>query len=322
MATVAVIGAGAVGCYYGARLARAGNDVRFLMRRDLAAVRDRGLDVRSVEGDFRLERPSVFAASTEIGPVDWVLCCLKTTSLHQAKDLIAPCARPGTRIVALMNGLGVEEQLAQWFGPERIFGTMAFVCINRGEPGVVHHLRYGRLSVAHVRGDAHETAELAGLFEGAGLDVVSYGSLLAARWEKLCWNVPFNGLSVAAGGIGTAAIVADPALRATAERAMREVVAVANADLQANRESARLDAGEIVARMFALTDTMGDYHTSMVLDYAEGRPLEADSILGEPCRRAKRLGVEAPTMEALYAIVSGADRSRRGLLPRVGGGER
>jgi 2-dehydropantoate 2-reductase len=322
MASIAVIGAGAVGCYYGARLARAGHDVRFLMRRDLAAVRARGLEIRSVDGDFSLERPLVFATSPEIGPVDWAICSLKTTSMHEARGLIEPCIGRETRVVALMNGLGVEEQLGEWFGRSRIFGTMAFVCINRDEPGVVHHLRYGRLSVAHLGGDPSETAALAGLFESAGLDVVSYASLLAARWEKLCWNVPFNGLSVAAGGIGTAAIVSDAPLRSTAERAMREVVAVANADLDANGESARLDADEIVARMFALTDTMGDYHTSMVLDYAEGRPLEADSILGEPCRRARRLGVPAPTIEALYAIVSGADRARRGLWPRVGGGER
>jgi 2-dehydropantoate 2-reductase len=103
-----------------------------------------------------------------------------------------------------------------------------------------------------------------------------------ARWEKLCWNIPFNGLSVAAGGIGTQTITADAELRRTAERAMREVICLGNADLAAAGSSARLDADEVVTRMFTLTDTMGDYRTSMVIDFVLGRPLEVEAILGNP----------------------------------------
>jgi 2-dehydropantoate 2-reductase len=317
VATIAVIGAGAVGCYYGARLAQAGHEVRFLMRRDLEAVRQRGLDVRSCDGDFRLAPVSAFATSEEIGPVDWVICSLKTTSLDDARDLIAPCLGPETRIVALMNGLGIEQRLADWFGAGRIFGAMAFVCINRGEPGVVRHLKYGRLSIGHLLDDPAETGRLADLLQGAGLDVVVAPNLRWARWDKLCWNIPFNGLSVAAGGIGTEAITGDPPLRALAERAMREVVAAGNADLAAAGSDARLDPGEVVTRMFQLTDTMGDYHTSMVLDFAAGRPLEVETILGAPSRRAAELGVDAPVMAALYAIVRAADLRQRGIIPAV-----
>jgi 2-dehydropantoate 2-reductase len=319
VATIAVIGSGAVGCYYGARLARAGHDVRFLMRRDLEAVRRRGLEVHSCDGDFILHPVAAFASPHEIGTVDRVICALKTTSLNDAQDLIAPCLGPETRIVALMNGLGIEQRLAGWFGAERVFGAMAFVCINRGEPGVVHHLKYGRLSIGHLLDDPAETAALADLLRSAGLDVAVAPNLRWARWDKLCWNVPFNGLSVAAGGIGTEAITADPLLRALAERAMREVAATGNADMAAAGSGARLDAEEVVGRMFQLTDTMGDYHTSMVLDYAGGRPLEVETILGEPSRRAEALGVAAPTMAALYAIVHAADLRRRGLIPAVGG---
>src|SRR5258708_4728321 len=161
MATVAVIGAGAVGCYYGALLARGGHDVHFLMRRDLAAVRKGGLDIRSHLGDFRVPYVGAFATPEEIGPVDWGICSLKTTALDLAEALIAPCVGPETRIVALMNGLDIEERLAVPFGAERIFGAMAFVCINRGEEGVVHHLRYGRLSIGHLVDDPTETRELA-----------------------------------------------------------------------------------------------------------------------------------------------------------------
>ncbi|MCC6416969.1 MAG: 2-dehydropantoate 2-reductase [Gemmataceae bacterium] len=317
MARVAVIGAGAVGCYYGALLARAGHDVRFLMRRDLAAVRAGGLEVRSPRGDFRLTGVTAFGTPTEIGPVEWVVCSLKTTALEAARGLIEPCMGEKTRLVALMNGLGVEERLAAWFGRERLFGGMAFVCVNRGTPGVVHHLEYGRVSIGHLPDDPAETERLRALLASAGIEVSVAASLRQARWEKLCWNVPFNGLSVAGGGIGTAVICGDAALRATAERAMREVVAIGNADLAASGSNSRIDEEETVAWLFRQTETMGDYRTSMAIDYLLGRELEVEAILGEVARRAEALGVAAPTVAAVYALVALADRRRRGEVPVI-----
>jgi 2-dehydropantoate 2-reductase len=317
MATVGVIGAGAVGCYYGAMLARGGHDVRFLMRRDLAAVKAHGLDVRSHLGDFRLPGVAAFPSPEEVGPVDWLICSLKTTALDGARELLAPCVGPSTRIVALMNGLGIEDRLGEWFGRERIFGAMAFVCINRGEPGVVHHLAYGRLSIGNLLDDPAGNEALNALLLSGGLDVVVAPNLRYARWDKLSWNIPFNGLSVAGGGVGTQVIIDDPILRATAERAMREVAATGNADLAALGSPARLDGDEVVHRMFALTETMGDYRTSMAIDYVLGRPLEVEAILGEPSRRAAMLGIAAPAVNTLYALVRTADLRRRGIIPMI-----
>lgn len=153
------------------------------------------------------------------------------------------------------------------------------------------------------------------MLTGANIETVVAPNLRYARWEKLCWNVPFNGLSVAGGGIGTRTILSNPEMRATAETAMREVVAAGNADLAALASAAHLDPEEVVARMFALTETMGDYRTSMVIDYVNGAELESEAILGNPVRRARELGVAVPAMSALYALVSHADRVRRGLQP-------
>jgi 2-dehydropantoate 2-reductase len=317
MTTIAVIGAGAVGSYYGALLSRAGHYVRFALRRDLAAVRANGLDVRSRNGDFRLKSVAAFGTASEIGPVDWVICSLKATALEAAGELVAPCVGPATRILALMNGYGVEQRFAERFGPGRVFGGMAFVCINRGEPGVVHHLEYGRVSIGHVLDDPAQLEELRELLESGGIEVTVAPNLRYARWEKLCWNIPFNGLSVAGGGIGTRTIVEDEALRATAERAMREVVAAGNADLASRGSEARLDPAQVVAWMFAQTDSMGDYRTSMAIDYVEGRELEVEAILGEPSRRAAALGVATPTVDALYALVRVADRRRRGFVATI-----
>lgn len=316
MAKIVVVGAGAVGCYYGALLARRGHDVTFVMRRDLDAVRAGGLEVRSPLGDFRL-RVNAVATGAEAGIADWLICSLKATALDAAEALVRPCAGPRTRVVVLMNGLGVEERFASWFGGARVFGGMAFVCINRGDPGVVHHLEYGRVSIGHFEDDRDEVAALAALLQSGGIEVVSAPNLRFARWEKLCWNVPFNGLSVAAGGVGTQTIMRDDALRSTAEQAMREVVAAGNADLAAAGSSARLDPDAVVHAMMSQTATMGDYRTSMAIDYVQGRPLEVEAILGEPVRRAARHGVPAATMAALYALVRSADLSRRGLRPQL-----
>ncbi|MEO8540193.1 MAG: 2-dehydropantoate 2-reductase [bacterium] len=312
MASIAVVGAGAVGGYYGARLAQAGHDVRFLLRRDLEAVRANGLRVFSPLGDFELSPVTAVASPEELGEVDWVICSLKATGIESARALVAPCIGPRTRIVALMNGLGVEARFSEWFGARRVFGGMAFVCINRGEPGVIHHLEYGRVSIGHAEDNAGETALLETLLNSGNIETVVAPNLRYARWEKLCWNIPFNGLSVAGGGIGTQTIVRNPDLRRVAEDAMREVVRVGNADLESADSASRLDEDEIVTRMFALTDTMGDYRTSMVIDYVLGNELEVEAILGNPARRARELGIASPTIAALYGIVANADRVRRG----------
>jgi 2-dehydropantoate 2-reductase len=312
MAKVGIVGAGAVGGYYGARLAAAGHDVWFVMRRDLGAVRQNGLRVYSKDGDFTLPQVNAVATSAEIGECDWVICSLKATALNAMEPLVRPLVGAETRVLALMNGLGIEQQFAECFGGERVFGGMAFVCINRGEPGVIHHLDYGRVTVGHFDDDAAETARLEALLTSGSIETAAAPNLLFARWEKLCWNVPFSGLSVAAGGVGTATILADEGLSAIARETIHDVVRAANEDLAERGFKEGLDAAEMEARMFAQTATMGDYQPSMVIDYLQGNPLECEAILGAPVRRAAELGVGVPAMEHVYQMVRFADRRVRG----------
>jgi len=308
--TVAVIGAGAVGSYYGARLAEAGHDVAFLMRRDLEAVRAGGLHIESPDGDFHLEAPRVAASSAEIGPVDWVVCALKATAIEDVPALVGPCLGPDTRILVLMNGLGLEERFGAWFGRERIFGGLAFTCINRGEPGTVHHLDYGPVNIGHLLDDAGELEEAAALWAGAKVVVTTAPSLLRARWEKLCWNIPFNGLCVAGGGITTDVVMGDPALREAARAAMEDVVAAGNADLEAAGASTRIDGPAVVERMLAQTAAMGAYRPSTMIDFIEGRPMEVEAIFEAPIARARALDVPVPSMSMLGALVNVLDRTR------------
>jgi 2-dehydropantoate 2-reductase len=302
---IAIIGSGGVGCLYGGRLALAGHDVHFLMRRDLQAVRQSGLTVQSCDGDFHLEAQA-HPRSEDIGPVDLVICALKATNLDQAEALIRPCIGPKTLVMALMNGLGVEDHFAEWFGPHRILGGLAFVCINRGKPGIIHHLGYGRLAVGHYQDDLDTAHRIAKLFKEAKFPVYVPPSLLTARWEKLVWNIPFSTLSVSAGGVSTKVIIDDPHLHAVAEHLMRETIATAKA------QGCSLDPDSLIKLMFDNTAVMDHYKPSMLVDFLERRPLEVDAILGEPLRRANRLNVPVPYLAMQHALVRHLDQLNRG----------
>lgn len=304
--TVAVIGAGAVGCFYGARIAKAGHAVKFLMRSDYQAVKEHGLTIQSIWGDFHLNA-EVYPSSEQIGPVDLAICALKTTSLDCARSLLAPVAGPRTRILALMNGLGVEEKLAEWFDPGRIFGGLAFTCINRIGPGHIHHLDYGHVLISHLRGDIEQAEQIAAVFRAGGIKTDTCECIQRARWQKLCWNIPYNTLSITAGGVTTDAIMADPGLRQLVDRLMEEVMAGAAADGAPLPEA-------LPQQMVNNTLKMKPYKTSMLLDYEAKRELELEYILAEPIRRAETNGVAVPYMKGQYWLARFLDRLNRGVI--------
>jgi 2-dehydropantoate 2-reductase len=194
---IAVVGCGAVGSYYGARLAQSGQDVHFLLRSDFDAVRRNGVLVRSPKGDFRV-RPKCARSPEEIGPSDLVVIGLKTTANAQFRRLLPSLVGPQTAVLTLQNGLGNEEHLAQLFPPEQIMGGLCFVCLNRIEPGIIHHLDHGLVVLGEFQGwPEPRTHDIAGLFRNAGIPCNVSDNLARAHWEKLVWNIPFNGLGVA-----------------------------------------------------------------------------------------------------------------------------
>src|SRR3954468_783382 len=133
--SIAIVGSGALGSYYGARLALAGNDVRFLMRGELAAVRERGLTLREKDGTHHLENVAAFATPEEIGAVDLVFITLKTTANAELARLLPPLLGPGTLVVTLQNGLGNEENVASVVGEQRVLGGLCFIAVTRSAPG-------------------------------------------------------------------------------------------------------------------------------------------------------------------------------------------
>lgn len=301
---IAIVGAGALGLYYGAMLQRSGVDVHYLLRRDYDAVVRHGLKVYSVLGDFHLPQVKAYPAVTEIGPVDLVIVGLKTFANHQMTALIRPLLKETTTILTLQNGLGNEEVLAAAFGSERILGGIAFLCSNRGKPGEVHHLGEGRIRLGEFSGGLTPRSEaLATMFKSSGVPCEAVADLRRARWEKLVWNIPFNGLSALLDKDVTELLTFEPT-RELVRELMLEVIAAANAQ----GLSRDINGSEFSAQMITFTDQMDHYRPSMQIDRAEGRPLELEAIYAIPLRRAAAVGRPMLRVDMLCRLLFSGER--------------
>ena len=304
---VAIVGAGAVGGYFGMRLAEADHDVRFLMRRDYEAVKAGGLHLTSHLGDMTLNSPIIERTPEALaahGPVDWVLIGLKATAIPDIPTLVGPLLSEHTRVLAIMNGLSVDEEIAAQL-PEAtsLFGGLGFIGVIRGEPGQIIHQEFGAINLGHHGDDPDELQCGVDLFAGSKVEIRPESSLLKARWEKLCWNIPFNGLCVIAGGVAVDQVIEDPPLYDAAHEIIREVVAAGNADLEAHGVAARIDGPRIAHLFLTQTLGMGAYRPSTVIDYNEGRPLELDAIFRQPVKRASELSMPCPMMSMVASLV-------------------
>lgn len=291
---IAIIGSGAVGCYYGGRLAQHGHDVHFLMRSDLETVKRHGLRVKSWQGDFHLPTVQGYPETAEIGPCDLVIVALKTTANEQLPHLLPPLLHEQSLILTLQNGLGSDDYLAHCFGSSRVLGGLCFVCINRTAPGVIEHLAQGAISMGEHSGPAQpRTHALAEKLRACAISCGVEENLLTARWKKLVWNIPFNGLSIAAGSVDTATILATPALEQRVRELMQEIIATAG------KLGHALPSG-LMDDMIERTRSMAGYKPSSLIDFLDGREVELDTIWGEPLLRARAAGLEMPKLAQLY----------------------
>jgi 2-dehydropantoate 2-reductase len=296
---VAIVGSGAIGLYYGSRLAVAGEDVRFLMRSDFAAISKSGLKVESIHGDFELPEVKAYRTAEEIGPVDLVIVAWKATSNDQIATVLPPLLHGKTQVLTLQNGLGNCESIAEIVGPERVLGGLCFVCINRMSPGLVSHSGGGRISIGEWQdGDLGRAVELASRFQAAKIQAFAVENLRKAQWEKLIWNIPFNGLSVAEGGVTTDLLLAEDGVETEIRALMMEVV------LAARAQGLELE-DELIDSNIERTRPMGAYRTSSMIDFVEGREVEVEPIWEEPLRRAKQAGIEMPRTAILLWRIRG-----------------
>lgn len=286
----AIIGTGALGGYYGARLAHAGCDVHFLLHSDYEHVRQHGLICQSKDGDFSIAKPNAYREARDMPRCDVVCVCLKTTQNHLLPDLL-----PSTGLVLVMqNGLGIEEEVAKFAGADRVAGCLCFLCSNKVGPGHIRHLDYGHIALGEfgTRGITDRLRAIGADFERAGVRVQLAEDLRVARWQKLIWNIPYNGLSVILNA-GTDELMANPDTRHLVEQIMREVVVDAHA-------CGVSVSDEIVPKMLDYTDKMIPYRTSMKIDFDERHPMEVEAIFGNPLRAAQAAGAKSPLLETLY----------------------
>ena len=294
-----VLGCGAVGGLYGARLAAAGHEVGFVARSDVDVLRRDGLRVDSVDGDVVLPAGSfaVSADPADLGTPDVVVVAVKTTANGALPGLLGPVVGPSTIVAVFQNGLGVEAAAdAAAPGAAAVVGGMCFVCSAKPGPGHVVHADYGAVTVAPYRGGIEAAAAVASDLGDAGAVAEATPDLTTARWRKLLWNIPFNGLT-ALLGVGTDELLADPSGRATVEELMAEVVAGGTA---CGAVLTAADAADMVVK----TEAMVPYRTSMALDLEAGRPLELDAIYAAPVRAAAAAGVAMPKVDALRRSLS------------------
>lgn len=300
----AVMGAGGVGAYFGALLARAGHQVAFIARgQHLLAMRKKGLKVKSWRGDFHLAEVQATDNPSEVGPVDCILFAVKAYDTEAAARRMAPMMGPETLIISLQNGIESEEVLASLFGPECVLGGLAFISSFIEEPGVISHTAAGRLTFGEMDGSLSDRARrLQETFEAAGLESEISSDLKRALWNKLIWNACFNPLTTLTGA-NVQEILDDPVASEIARASMAEVVEVARAHGVELAE----DAVEV---MVERTRALGPITSSMRHDWESGKPIESHALSGVVAERGLSVGVPTPVNATLYAALRLIERVR------------
>ena len=288
----AVVGTGALGGFYGGKLAQAGKQVNFLFNSDYEYVKQHGLRVDSVSGDFVINPVSAYDSSNAMPKADVVLVCLKTTNNRLLKSLLEPLLHENSIVLLIQNGLGIEDELKEVMPDLQIAGGLAFICSNKIGPGHIHHLDLGKLILgSHNLKDLSVLEQVGQDFQQAGVPCQIAEDLYFARWQKLVWNVPFNGLTVVLNST-TDRIMNMESSRNLAHEMMYEVIDAANAcGVSLKREFAD--------KMIDMTAKMTPYAPSMKLDFDYKRPMEIDAIYSQPLQHAQKNGFRMEKVEVL-----------------------
>jgi 2-dehydropantoate 2-reductase len=308
MRSYAIIGTGALGGFYGAKLQRAGSDVHFLVNSDYNRVKNSGLVIRSKDGDFTLPSVNAYDRVSQMPACDVVLICLKTTRNYLLPKILPDLVEPSSVVVVMQNGLGTEAEIAQVLPQHEILGGLCFICSNKVAPGEIHHLDYGQIKLGAYADGYHQAGitpmmeKIANDFRAAAIEISLCEDLLLARWQKLVWNIPYNGLSVVLDAT-TDRLMSDPATSELVAQIMREIQVVAAAY---DREI----TDEFIQTMLAYTIEMTPYRTSMKIDYDEGRPMEISAMFETPLQFARNKQIDLPLIDMLTRQLQFIERSR------------
>jgi len=289
-----VIGTGAIGGYYGAKLAHAGKELHFLLRSDYEYVKQNGLQVDSCDGSFHLADINVYQHTEDMPKCDVVLVCLKSVNNDKLQTLLPPLLHDNTLVVLIQNGIGVEEDVQKRFPDVQLAAGLAFICSAKTEPGVVNHQCYGSINLANYScKDEALMQAVVDEFRQAGIEtgLVEYNE---ARWKKAVWNMPFNGMTVALH-TQTDQLLKNKSTRQLIREQMMEVVSAAQHLGVKNLDET------FVNKMIETTDAMTPYSPSMRLDYDFHRRMEIYYLYTRPLEIAREAGCPMPKLEMLEA---------------------
>jgi len=288
-----IIGSGAIGGYYGGKLALAGQDVHFLFRSDYEYVKENGLQVDSCNGSFHI-KAKAYCNTADMPQCDVVLVCLKSVNNGKLKELLPPLLHPQTLVVLIQNGIGVEQDVQQMFPDVQLAAGLAFICSAKMEQGRVNHQCYGSINLANYScRDEALMQKVVDEFREAGVET-GFVEYQEARWKKAVWNMPFNGMTVALH-TQTDLLLKHPDTRRLIREQMMEVVGAAQA-LGVNGVDEAF-----VEKMIEMTDAMTPYSPSMRLDYDFHRKMEIYYLYTRPIEIAREAGFRMPKLEMLEA---------------------
>ena len=294
--TYTIIGMGAIGGYYGGRLAHAGRTVRFLSHSDYQHVLQHGLRVDSCDGDFVLPSIEAYGQAADIPESDVVIVGLKSVKNHNVlPQLLQPLVTNHTVVILIQNGIGLEDDLQELFPGLKIIAGLAFICSAKVGPGHINHQCYGSINLGNYSCPDDRFHDILLDLQDAGLEAAEV-PYLEARWKKAVWNMPFNGMTVALE-TSTDRLLKNPATRQLIHDQMMEVIGAANA------LGVETLTAEFADKMIQMTDDMVPYSPSMKLDYDFHRPMEIEYLYTRPIAEAKKVGVEMPKRAMLEALL-------------------
>ena len=303
MKSIAVIGTGAIGGFYGALLLKAKYDVHFLLNSDYNFVKKNGLKIDSPQGNYILPEIKAYNKPCSMPKCDLVIITLKTTANKLLKTILPEVCHKESKVLCLQNGLDTDNDASEAVPKNKVFGGVCAVACNKIGPGHIKHISYNQIRLGHYKKDQNNvgiTAELkmvSELLNNAGISTILDSSITEARWRKLVWNMTFNGLTTVLD-CSTKEIMENPIYRKRAILIMDEVIAAANS-CGLNIEADYRD------KMVELTDKMAPYLPSMKLDFDNNRPLEFEVIYQRPIEQAKKQNCQIPNIERLAREIEG-----------------
>lgn len=308
---IAIFGTGGAGGYFGARIARAGGDVVFIARGEhLKAIRERGLRIESVDGDFEIRPAQAVGDPAEAGPADIVLLGVKSWQVSEAAKAMGPLIVPGTAVVPLQNGVEAPGLLSSILGPNHVLGGMAKVLCHIAAPGLLRHLG-GPASISFGEldnGTSDRVERLRVLLVRSGLKAEVPPDIHAALWEKFLFIAPWGGVgAVTRAPLGILRSL--PETRGMLEQGMREIFHVAR------ERGVRLGEGVVERTMASLDAFPADGTTSMQRDILAGRPSELEAWNGAVVRLGRELGIETPLHDFLHRSLLPQELKARGRVP-------